>query len=201
MNSRPYVHVVDSDVSRRAKISHDIRVKGLHAEIYQDLDELITCSPRCGTALFAIEETADPERVIAAIKSLPHSLPVAFFSANPSSRQIVKCMLAGGQDYLEWPFSPEALRMSVARLQKQAERDVESDNRRAEAHRGVDALTCRQRQVLDGLIVGDANKDIAKRLRISPRTVEIHRARMMACLSARSVADAVRIGLNAGLQA
>lgn len=63
----------------------------------------------------------------------------------------------------------------------------------------VETLTTRERQVLLGLVDGLSNKGIARALNISPRTVEIHRGHLMRKIGAKSVADAVRIGLYAGL--
>jgi FixJ family two-component response regulator len=71
------------------------------------------------------------------------------------------------------------------------------ERRVMEARRAIARLTARQKQVLQGVVHGDSNKQIARDLHISPRTVEIHRVHMMARLEARTTADAVRIAIYA----
>lgn len=74
------------------------------------------------------------------------------------------------------------------------------DRRILEARRAVARLTPRQRQVLIGVLQGNSNKQIARNLGISPRTVEVHREGMMARLDAKSTVDAVRIGIYAHVE-
>ena len=70
----------------------------------------------------------------------------------------------------------------------------------ADARACLQTLTRREREVLQGLLAGLPNKTIAHELGISPRTVEIHRARVMEKMRARSLSELVRLGLAAGLQ-
>ena len=71
------------------------------------------------------------------------------------------------------------------------------EQRVMEAKSAVARLTARQRQVLQGVLHGNSNKQIARELGISPRTVEVHRGYMMGRLDAKTTADAVRIGIYA----
>ena len=110
----------------------------------------------------------------------------------------VKAMKAGAIDFVEKPYAAEALLGAI-----DAAFDVVSDNnvaasRTAGARAQIEALSGREREVLDGLIEGKANKVIAAELGISPRTVEIYRANLMAKLEAKSLADIVRLVLTAG---
>ena len=108
-------------------------------------------------------------------------------------------MRSGALDYLQWPFTPEALSDNVVSLARLGEEAAGTPGRKAAARRRADRLTQRERDVLRGLIHGNSNKETAVALGISPRTVEIHRGNMMARLNARSTGDAVRMGLEAGL--
>jgi two-component system response regulator FixJ len=194
------VHIVDSDHQRRATIARELYGRAIHAEIYEDLEELNDRSPASGAVLIN-DDTPAAERAMRSdnIASRTGHLPVAFFSAHPSPPKIVRAMRAGAIDYLQWPFTPEAINDNVARLARLGEETAGAAQRKAEAHRRAERLTQRERDVLLGLIHGNSNKETAMALGISPRTVEIHRGNMMARLNARSTGDAVRMGLEAGL--
>jgi len=194
-----YVHVVDPDGARRAKIARELYARSIHAEIYDSVDELITRAPTHGTLLIADEAPADSEEALGTIRAQNGYLPAAFYAENPSPQQIVRAMLSGALDYLAWPFSEEALDRSINRLRYQGEQFARVERRKAEARALLAALTPRERDVLEGLLEGETNKGIAKKLGLSPRTVEIHRSNMMARLNAQSASDAVRIGIYAGL--
>lgn len=110
----------------------------------------------------------------------------------------VRAMKAGAVDFLEKPFSQDLMIQTVsvafdraASLQKAAS-TIEAATSR------LDLLTPRERQVLEGLVAGLPNKTIGYDLGISPRTVEIHRARVMEKLQAKSLSDLVRIAIAAG---
>lgn len=109
----------------------------------------------------------------------------------------VRALKDGASDFLEKPFEPQALLDSV----RLALRDrPEAGFGRAAAAAKLRRLTAREHEVLERLVAGDTNKAIARRLGASPRTIEIHRARVMAKLSANSMAETVRIALNAGIE-
>ena len=200
MIERSYVHIVDSDSSRRALIASRLYERCFHAEIYEDLDELVNQSPLKGALLVnADDESFDLDSLIETLLSNESYVPVAFFSTDPSPEKIVRAMLSGALDYLQWPLSADALKDSVVRLTRLGEARAKVERRKAEARKLVESLTPRERDVLNGIVAGGSNKDIASQLGISVRTVEIHRGNMMSRLSARSTSDAVRIGLYAGL--
>ena len=196
---RHYVHVVDPDGARRANIARELYARSIHAEIYESVDELVSRAPTHGTLFIADQEPADAEESLETIRAQNGYLPVAFYSENPSPQRIVRAMLSGALDYLDWPFSSDALDRSVTRLRRHGEQFARVERRKAEARQLVASLTPRERDVLEGLLEGESNKGIAKKLELSPRTVEIHRSNMMSRLNAQSTSDAVRIGIYAGL--
>jgi two-component system response regulator FixJ len=113
----------------------------------------------------------------------------------------VRAMKAGALDFLEKPYDPAAMIEMVdaaaARLEAGRAEAAQGDA----ANARIDGLSPRERDVLAGLIAGQANKLIAHKLGISPRTVEIYRANMMATLGVRSLAEALRVAFAAGLVA
>jgi two-component system response regulator FixJ len=111
----------------------------------------------------------------------------------------VRAMKAGAGDFIEKPFASDAILASVdaalARLASGRE-----DPLAAVAATRLALLSPREREVLQGLLAGLPNKSIAYDLAISPRTVEIHRARVMDKMGARSLSELIRMSLAAGLQ-
>jgi len=112
----------------------------------------------------------------------------------------VRAMKAGAIDFIEKPFPSEAilgsLEAALARLGAPNEQDRET----AVAVSKLALLSSREREVLAGLLAGRPNKTIAYDLAISPRTVEIHRARVMDKMGARSLSELVRLALAAGVR-
>ncbi|GGF43617.1 transcriptional regulatory protein FixJ [Aliidongia dinghuensis] len=113
----------------------------------------------------------------------------------------VRAMKAGAVDFVEKPFTEDIIVQAVAKALQFA-----ADRRSRHADRGeiagrLEQLTAREREVLQGLVAGLPNKTIAYDLGISPRTVEIHRARVMEKMQARSLSELVRLSLAAGIGA
>src|SRR3954452_2167176 len=114
----------------------------------------------------------------------------------------VRAMKAGAVDFIEKPFAPEVMLDSIAAtLARFAMTAGMAEDRAAvSAAALLAALSPREREVLEGLLSGLPNKSIAYDLGISPRTVEIHRARVMDKMGARSLSELIRMGLAAGMQ-
>jgi two-component system, LuxR family, response regulator FixJ len=111
----------------------------------------------------------------------------------------VSAMKAGAADFIEKPYAVDAILGAVdAALARLAEPEPGGPET-TEATTRLALLTPRERDVLEGLVAGLPNKSIAYDLAISPRTVEVHRARVMQKLQARSLSDIVRLALAAGL--
>ncbi len=127
-------------------------------------------------------------------KGLHH--PVIIMTGHADVPLAVRAMRAGAIDFIEKPFSDEVILQSVrAALEQQAHASATT----ADVAGRLAALTPREREVLRALIAGLPNKSIAYDLGISARTVEIHRARVMEKMQARSLSELVRLGLAAGI--
>jgi two-component system, LuxR family, response regulator FixJ len=111
----------------------------------------------------------------------------------------VRAMKAGAVDFIEKPFSEDLMLETIRRA---IERAAKTERRSADATAAsarIGLLTAREREVLGGLVAGLPNKTIGYDLGISPRTVEVHRARVMDKMQARSLSDLVRLALAAGV--
>jgi len=126
------------------------------------------------------------------------ALPLIFITGHGDVPMAVSRMKKGAHDFLEKPFSDAQLRQLVTECLARAEaahRDLR-DGR--EANERIERLTGRERQVLELIVAGRLNKQIADDLGISIKTVEAHRANIMDKLGARTMADLMRIALRAG---
>jgi two-component system response regulator FixJ len=125
------------------------------------------------------------------------SIPVIVVTGHADVPLAVRAMRAGAMDFVEKPFDEERMLQSVADALAAGQR---AQTRAAEAQAARDLLsllTPREREILDQLVKGHANKVVAHQLGISPRTVEIHRASIMEKLHARNLSNVVRTALAA----
>jgi two-component system response regulator FixJ len=136
--------------------------------------------------------------VQAQLHKIRNDLPVIVMTGEGDIHTAVRAMKAGAADFLEKPYSDHALLGAIEAAFVQEHR-LNRDSEIEEAIRRVAILTPREREVLDGLLAGKPNKLIAYHLGISVRTVEVHRARMMERLGLRQLAEAIRLGVMAGL--
>lgn len=111
----------------------------------------------------------------------------------------VRSIKAGAADFIEKPFFAEELLGRLNAIEKDFTATLRSKAAGWDAQRRVAMLSPRERDVLEGLLSGASNKLIARELDISPRTVEMHRARMVAKLGAATTAQALEYGRLAGV--
>ena len=123
-------------------------------------------------------------------------LPIVFVTGHGDVPMAVAAMKSGASDFIEKPFDQAALKSVVERtLARAGDAAVEQDIRRQNVAR-MARLTLRERQVLERIVAGRLNKQIADDLGISIKTVEAHRANIMEKLEAGTVADLMRVALN-----
>ncbi len=124
------------------------------------------------------------------------TIPVIFMTGHGDIPMAVEAMQHGAFDFLQKPFRDQDLldRIRRALVRDAKLRESLGEHARIRAH--LDSLTDREREVLDLLVQGKQNKAIAQVLDVSPRTIEIHRARVMEKMDAQSVAELVRMMMN-----
>ena len=130
------------------------------------------------------------------LKTADLRIPSIVITGHGDVPMAVEAMKAGALDFIEKPFEDEVLIEAVKRAAAQLT-DIADELDDASAIKArLEALTDRERQVLSGVVAGLANKTIAYDLTISPRTVEVHRANVMAKMKARSLPELVRMALS-----
>ena len=197
---QPLVHLVDDEAAIRRSAGFMLKTSGYRVKSYESGLELLKDLGELdqGSILLDIRMPGmDGLEVQQALRDKGVMLPVIIMTGHGDVSLAVKAMKAGAIDFIEKPFEKAtllgAIEQGVQRLrQEEAGRDLAG-----EAVVRLQALTARERDVLDGLAKGLPNKTIAYDLGISPRTVEIHRANMMAKLGVRSLSEALRIAFAA----
>jgi two-component system response regulator FixJ len=133
------------------------------------------------------------------LRELKLGIPVIVITGHGDVPLAVEAMKSGALDFLEKPFDDELLLASVRSALDKLNQDQRRQAERSEIEGRLAALSNRERDVLEGLVSGQANKQIAYDLGISPRTIEIYRANLMTKMQAASLSDLVRMALIAGI--
>lgn len=135
------------------------------------------------------------------MKAFRAQLPVVAVGASGGDVGFgVRAMKAGAVDFLDAPWTSELLLLAVGTALAGIRDVAERSRARDESRDRIATLSGRERAVLEGLLAGGTNKTIARTLGLSPRTVEIHRARVMETLGAHTLPEAVLIASDAGVR-
>ncbi|MEM7398065.1 MAG: LuxR C-terminal-related transcriptional regulator, partial [Pseudomonadota bacterium] len=129
------------------------------------------------------------------IKDKVPFMPAIVITGHGDIPLAVEAMKAGAVDFIEKPFEDEVLLKAVEAALRKADGDGDSQTREILGRLGN--LSERERQVLEGLVAGQANKVIAAAYGISPRTVEVYRANVMTKMQAKSLSELVRMAVLA----
>ncbi|MGY2052983.1 PAS domain S-box protein [Methylobacterium sp. JK268] len=197
---RAYVVAVGDD-ARRSLVSI-LQAAGYEVQAFGSGQALLKLAGSLvpGCVVLDLEETGDPV-VASKLKPLRAHLPVVALGARGDDVGVaVRVMKAGAVDFLQAPWTPEVLLFAVRTALAEIHSKADRTRRVEEARARIAALTAREREVLESLLAGGTNKTIALALGLSPRTVEIHRARVMATLDAQTLPEAVLIATAAGVR-
>jgi len=195
----PTVMVVDDDAGVRNAMRALLKSVGLESALFASAQEFLTtyqpAQPGCllldirmpGMSGLELQQHLNLRGAV---------IPVIFMTGHGDIPMAVEAMQHGAFDFLQKPFRDQDL---LDRIQRAIARDEElrkslGEHSRIQAH--LDSLTPREREVLDLMTQGKQNKVIGQDLGVSPRTIEIHRARVMEKMGAHSVAELVRMMLD-----
>lgn len=194
------VHVVDDEEAIRRSVGFMLKTSGYQVRSYENGMDLLKRGSELesGTVLLDIRMPGmDGLEVQQALKTKGVTLPVIIMTGHGDVTLAVQAMKAGAIDFIEKPFEKEVLLSAIERALDRLNRSAADVDRAEEAAVRLQALTPREREVLDGLAKGLPNKTIAYDLGISPRTVEIHRSNLMNKLGVRSLSEALRLAFAA----
>lgn len=194
------VHVVDDDDSVRRSVGFMLKTSGYQVCSYSSGTEILKNAKDLqeGCVLLDIRmPEMDGLEVQEALQERGVALPIIIMTGHGDVPLSVRAMKAGAIDFIEKPFEKEVLISAVEEGFATLKRADSGRERSKQAAVRLQALTPREREVLEGLAQGLPNKTIAYDLGISPRTVEIHRANLMTKLEVRSLSEALRIAFAA----
>ena len=202
--NEPFVHVIDDDDAMRDSLSFMLDAAGLRSRAWESaaafLAGLDKVERGCIVTDIRMPDMTGLE-LVDRLKAAGHPDPVIVITGHADVPLAVEAMKAGVVDFIEKPFDNQRLLNAVRAALAQgttedgaAQQDNEERRRILER---IESLSARERQVLDGLVAGQANKIIAFDLEISPRTVEVYRANVMTKMQARSLSELVRMVIAA----
>lgn len=196
MSDKRLVHLVDDDAAIRRSAGFMLKTAGLQVETYESGVDLLKSAGTLqkGCVLLDIRmPEMDGLEVQAVLRERGLALPVIIMTGHGDVSLAVKAMKAGAIDFIEKPFEKAVLMSALEHGFRQLEQMDTTLARSEDAEVRLNALTAREREVLEGLAKGLPNKTIAHDLGISPRTVEIHRANLMTKLEVRTLSEALRL--------
>ncbi|WP_420411692.1 response regulator transcription factor [Roseibium sp.] len=193
------IYIVDDDAAVRDALSVLFNMEGYIVETFTDGDAFIQSASKTVPACVMLDVHMPGRSGIEILKALNaenYPAPIFIISGQGDIPMAVEAIRNGAFDFIEKPFSADAVlervRDSIATM-KQRQSGEETFS-----FQGADLLTRREQEVLKEITGGASNKEAGRSLNISPRTVEVHRARIMEKLGARNAADLVRIVLGHG---
>ena len=199
MNKDAMVMVVDDDAGVRNAMRSLLKSVGLASQLYASAQEFLdTYQPsQPGCLVLDIRMPGMSGLDLQQELNLRGAtIPVIFMTGHGDIPMAVEAMQHGAFDFLQKPFRDQDL---LDRIQKAIARDAklrESLGEHSRIRTRLESLTEREREVMDLMILGKQNKAVAQDLGVSPRTIEIHRARVMEKMDVQSVAELVRMMLD-----
>lgn len=191
------IYIVDDDPAVRDALSVLFNMEGFIVETFSDGDTFVQSASKTIPACVMLDVHMPGRSGIEILKALNadnYPAPIFIISGQGDIPMAVEAIRNGAFDFIEKPFSAdtvlERVRESIAAMKQRKPQSETPD------FKGAELLTRREHEVLKEITDGASNKEAGRTLGISPRTVEVHRARIMEKLGARNAADLVRIVLG-----
>ena len=198
MTADGVVHVIDDDADVRQSLAFLLSTAGLAVRVHDSAVAFLNILPEIKDGCVVTDVRMpgiDGLELQRRLGELEKRLPVIVMTGHGDVPLAVEAMKAGAVDFIEKPFDDEVMLSAIrAALVRQAD-DRERHARTAAIQERIARLSDRERDVLDRLVAGKANKVIAYELGISPRTVEVYRANVMTKMQADSLSELVRMAL------
>jgi len=194
-------HVIDDDHGARESLAFLLSTSGIPVETYAFPRAFLAIASEAKGVI--VTDMRMPQmdglEFIRRLRARGIELPVIVMTGHGGVHLAVEAMKAGALDFIEKPFDDaiilDAIRAALADL----DRSYSEESERKDMLRRIRSLAPRERQVLDGLLAGWSNRQIAENLGLSARTIEVYRATMMSKMEAKSLSELVRVTLLAGV--
>jgi two-component system response regulator FixJ len=194
----PTVFIVDDDPAIRVAMQALMESVNLDHEIFASADDFLAAGTdeRAGCLVLDIRMPGlGGLELQQELIERGDAIPIIFITGHGDVPMAVEAMQKGAVDFIQKPFRDQDLLDRISEAFRTDKERREEQQKHAEVAKRVDRLTNREREVFDLVVTGKPNKVIAYDLGVSQRTVEIHRARVMEKMQARSLADLVKMHL------
>lgn len=196
--SEAVVHIIDDDAAMRDSLAFLLQVNRIPYRIFESAVAFLENLPEDGGCV--LSDVRMPQmngiEMVRKLKELDYRAPIIVMTGHADVPLAIEAMKAGVFDFIEKPFDEDLLLQALRAALEKGKAQSEQDEALATTRGRIAALSPRERDVLEGLVDGKANKVIAFDLGISPRTVEIYRANLMTKMQARSLSELVRMALS-----
>jgi two-component system response regulator FixJ len=196
------VHVIDDDEAARHSLAFLLGTAKIDVKTYESASAFLAVAHTV-TSGCVITDVRMPEisgiDLLRRLRELRISVPVIVITGHADVQLAVEAMKIGAADFLEKPFDDDILLATIRSALNRQDTESKRQGERVSIENRLATLSNRERDVLEGLVAGLANKQIAFDLKISPRTIEIYRANLMTKMQAASLSDLVRMALIAGI--
>jgi two-component system response regulator FixJ len=203
MASDRYVYIVDDDDAVRDSLSVLLEARNYAVRSFGSAAEFLAAVPALPNGCLIVDirmPEMDGLQLQQRLSERRLGFPMIVITGHGDVALAVRAMKAGAIDFIEKPFASDTIVTSLEAAFSRLVAPGESDKATRVAQGKLALLSSREREVLEGLLAGLPNKSIAYDLAISPRTVEVHRARVMDKMGARSLSELIRFALAAGVR-
>ena len=195
------IFVVDDDLSVGAALSIILGGGGFEVTAFREGEAFLAAArsrtPDCVLLDVHLSDCSGIE-LLRRLDARRYPAPIVVISGSADIPTVVDAIRNGALDFIEKPFNAAAIVARVREVIRAWQNRERADDPLTRAFAGRDRLTARERDVLGRIAQGASNKEASRELGISPRTVEVHRARIMEKLGAKNAAGLMRIVLGGG---
>ncbi len=201
MSHRGKVYVIDDDEAMRDSLDFMLGAADFHVTVFESphqfLDTLSGIEFGCVVSDVRMPGI-DGIELLKRLRASKSVFPVVIMTGHGDVPLAVEAMKLGAIDFLEKPFEDDRIIGMIEMALRQAEASAQGEAMTHDIASRIATLSPRERQVMDGLVAGLSNKQIARDYEISPRTIEVYRANVMTKMQAGSLSELVRLAIRAG---
>ncbi|MBP0580423.1 response regulator transcription factor FixJ [Labrys sp. LIt4] len=195
------VFIIDDDAAVRDSLAFLLSTSGFAVTPFETAEHFLDALPRLGFGCVITDirmPDIDGIELLKRVKATAGHLPVIVMTGHGDVPLAVEAMKLGAIDFMEKPFEDERLINVLHAAFEQSTKATKVAADASELAARLASLSPRERQVLNGLVAGLSNKEIAREYEISPRTVEVYRANVMMKMQAGSISELVRQAIRSG---
>ncbi|MGF1475263.1 MAG: response regulator transcription factor [Geminicoccaceae bacterium] len=193
------IQLVEDDASVQRSLAALLETWRFEVQVYGDGDRFLGQADACDACCILLDVRLpgrDGLSVLTELRSRGIATPVIVITGHGDVPLAVRAIKSGAQDFIEKPFDGDAL---VERIQALAGKETDALGDEATSEPRFGTLTPRETEVMRLVVAGNSNKEIARALGVSPKTIEVHRARVMRKTGAPTLSHLIRLAIKSGI--